>query len=557
MIQKDQVIQLVEELRQRSGLTYKNVAILMDCMPDVTMSDGMFHSRFRRFTERQSRYEAAEILALIQAFTDDHGIVCTPFEAILLCSWTGVGIGAMKGLRAFYDDDVFDVALTFSTQVDLDHIHWFDPQERSEIQKQLAQALAKYREKQDIARFFANNRSSQPRTRLEVTRNPPEKPSFDQFDDFERLDHQEIARLIRQSVLDIGKGRHQDAEKVLVKVVHKANPQHTPQIRDAHHNLGVIHIKRAEYARADKYLQTALRLTSDSDGAARARIFADMGANAFAQGLYPKARGHYEQGLRIARSVGARSVVAFLQDSLGSVATETQQYRQAYQHYESAQRIAREDGNMLRLAYAYKGLGSASEMIPAVCHRSKDFYLKGLGRAEDLGHTELVAQFNWLIGSLQTEQRDLLNGERALKEAAALAIDAALPALWANILITLGRSYIQEHKWNIATTTFHNAFLQITHIDNFELIAKTLYGIALAQVAQRYTIGTNDVKGTIQQLSFLRKDPSFAHVPPQAMDARFLHKAQTDFGLGLANFPNLERYRLVKALQFLFGWSQQ
>jgi len=314
---------------------------------------------------------------------------------------------------------------------------------------------------------------------------------------------------------------------------------------------GVIHIKRAEYARADKYLQTALRLTSDSDAAARARIFADMGANAFAQGLYPKARGHYEQGLRIAESIEARSVVAFLKHSVGTVAHETGMYKLALTYYQQADDAAQEVENYERVAHIYKSLGGIYEHLGQT-DAVEEAYLTGLKYTNRIVNPELFIQLNWFIGVYQTQRGHPLDGEAKLKESAALAMDMRFPSLWTGALIALGKFYFQEHKWNVATHTFLEALNRAVQIHNYKLISRAVYGVALAQVSKRYIIGTNDVLQTLQELSLLRSEPIFANVPPRAMSGKFLQASQNYFQLGLINYPGLERYRIVEALRLLF-----
>lgn len=552
MIQKAQIIQLVHEFKKRSRRKYKDVAAWMDSTPEVTMTEGVFQSKFRRSPERQTGYEAQEIPALIRAFTKDGKTVCTAFEGILLCSWTGVGFSPFAELRKIFGDEAFDVALKVSSEVQMDQITWANPLDRQNILEKLAEEKARYIQQNDPAAFLSNVRWRDEHPLLEVLRNPPENASFIEDELFEQYDHREIVKLIEQAANDVNAGQLEDAVPFLTKLTHKDN-RRSEHRSDAYHYLGIAHIKRGNYAAAGEDLQRALDLASDSDLVSRARILANMGANAFAQGFYLEADSRYRQGLELAQQIEHHNITTFLISNLGFTAFEMQDYDRAYGFYQRAEEMALISEHPERLAYAYKGLGTASE------HRgnlelSKEQYATGLDLAEKIGHTELMIQFNWLIGVLQTqtEPQWRLQGEGKLKTAAALAIDNRLPRLWAIAFIALGKYRIQECQWNVAIPTFQEALLIATQICNYELIAKAAYGIALAEMASKYIIGMNDTKKTLRTLSLFRIDSSFANIPQQAFHQSFLEKAHQYFKLGLPNYPNLERYRIVAALRVLF-----
>jgi len=553
MPQKAQVIQLVSEFKERSRRKFKEVVAQMDSTPDVTMTMGVFQSKFRRFPERHTLYEAREITALIQAFTDQGEIVCTPFEAILLCAWTGISVSAE--VKELFKEDDFNVAMRVFMEASKEQILWSDPIVRNRILKLLEEESNSI-QKLDWSAFLDDQPSGHTTPYLTVGDTQSEKPEFTEYEKFERYDHREIASLIKQAAKDVNTGQILGAEDFLTKYLHKANPQHSAQIRDANHNLGVIHIKRGNYAVADEYLRAAFDRTSSSDSAPRARILGDMGANAFAQGLYTEAQKKYLQGLEIVDGSETYNVAMFLQNSMGVVAFELQQYDKAYHYYEQTRAMAWESKNIERLAYAYKGMASVSE-IRNNFEYSKRLYSTGLGYADQIGHTELFIQFSWLIGVLQTQRDQRLKGEGNLKVAATVAADNNLSSLYMRIFISLGRFYIQEHKWDLATDVYLETLEKAIQIQNHELIAKSMYGLALISLAQKHIIGTNDVIETIRSLSFLLKNQAFHSVPVGTFNGEFLEKAQSDFQLGLLNFPNLQRYQIVKAFQILFSGEER
>lgn len=548
MLQKSYVIQLVKELKDRSSQSYKDVIAKMDSVPGVVMSHGVFQSKFRRFPERQTNYETKEIVELIQAFSNKGKLVCSPFEAILLCSWTGVSVGALGDIRKFFKADEFDVALRVSMRIAVDQIRWFEPEERGQILA-LLEKEAQVEEDHFIP-FFAK---SPPVTDSLITilRNPPEKPSSGAYDEFEHLDHRDIAHLIARAADDIHIGNHQETESFLGKLVSGGQHRYSNFLGDAHHYLGLVSIKKANYFEAREYLEKAFKLRGDSDETARARILGNMGANAFYQGLYSEAEGHYLQSLEIATENKHHNLILFNTNSLATVHHEKGDYNAAAKLYEKALKLAVESNDLDRIAYIYKSIGGLNERFHQI-ELSKKAYLKSLEYTNRIANTELFIQLNLYLGVLETQYGRSLEGEYLLKQAVILSRDTAHVNLEIGAIVSLGIYYLQEHKWDVAVHSFHETLEMSLSTRNYYWISMSVYGVALSKMLKTYVVGNSDTAQAIRHLSGLLKYPIFSTVPADALTTQFLEGAQKYFQLGLINFPGLNRYRIVEALQSLF-----
>lgn len=563
MIRKDQIVLLVGELKQRSGRKYKDVIADMAKIPDVLMTHDIFQSKFRRFVERETTYSEAEIVALIEAFSQNGGqTVCTALEALLLCSWAGIGLNALGIIGRYYPADDISAGLHLVTQrlINVNTVDWSDPVARQNILDRLDQVRLGQgsRRRDGQASGFAADLPAGKRQQVEGRRPAPVTVLRDASslpglpDDLGKLDYGDLTRLIQRTRRDVQNGHTHDAEGVLMKLLHKVDPRYSEPKHEIHHQLGILHIKRADYAAAHQHLGQALALIGESDLKNAAAIRANMGANAFYRGDHATAQTYFKQSLAQAEATQDYQIIMFLKNIMGLVALEKREHQVALQLHDDARRLAEQSNDQRRLAYIYMNLGILHEQKQRQ-DLAKNAFNRSLDYAEQSGDSELVVHVNWHMGSLETRNDNLRGGESRLKQALIWAEKLGLDALESNIYITLGRLYIQEHQFSLAQHSLRLALSRAISIRQDENIARALYGIALAVLAEQFVIGPGDVQAVLSHLAFMSRDPFFAHVPPQALQERWLQSAAYRFQIGLPNFPALSRYRIEEALPLIFA----
>lgn len=550
MPNKANIINLIEDIKSRSKLEYKQVVAGMQSQLGIEITEDIFHSKFRRFPERLTTYDKKEIMGVILLFKDDKGkIVCTPLEALLLCTWAGLGFNLLHFLEETYTaEEISAVVETIrQVKVDIDDLDWSNFDVRKNV----------------IEVFLAVQSQNQVSNPLgQVTRNPLPQIYISDYFGSQRLAVEDnptyfppvsLAQGIGQTQSLIQAGHYNNAERVLLKLFEMVKLKQELPHFELYHQFGILKIKQGHHHQAQSYLNSAIQMLSDNDQSAYIRVIANLGANEFYRGDFHQAQSYFEDVLSIAEYRNDKPVIGYLKNMLGVIALENQQFQQATQLLTDTKKISRQIDDRRRLSFAYMNMGILYEQQKQIEHAQKEFEAS-LIQANNIADPELYTHINWHLGSLLAHQGHLLHSEGLLKDIAAIATSLGLLWLEANILIELGRIYIQQHKFQVARTIISDALGKSVIIGNHELISRSLYGISLAILAEKYTIPTNSLTDSVRILKKELNELLFVNINNNSLRTDYLQSAWRYYQLNLVNFPHLSRYKILEALQVVFDY---
>lgn len=474
---KENIIYLTDALKQKSGLSYKEVvnemqSILVKSGIRETFSRHIFDAKFRRFPERKTIYSNHEVLALIKACMVDNQPPCSILEVCLLILWTDVGIKVLYDLgKIFGHNALMQMTMICSRRAaELRAIDWSNASVRKRIEREIGVI------------------PDQHRVTVSGDDTPPSSGRGD-------------TAITDEAVIDTAKSLRKNnqfgaAETLLLSQLQSERDLPPKMQALVNHQLGINAIECNQYERATEYLETAYNLAKGYLPKEIPAILANIGSNEYHKGYYKKAKQYYRQGFIQSIDLKRPDVANFLENALAITLTEEGDYINAERYYVNALALADKRGNNqdkfhnhthLGMLYYYQGYANE-----ALLH---------LRRSE-----ELLSQISELPKRLQAQrfmqmlQLNLFSHTKKEQDISVARLKEIVRATeshyltWYEISIRLDLAkYYANDNFTQAMDEFNNA-LNIAHNnDMVERMVIALYGKAILLLnkkmpAQAHTI---------------------------------------------------------------------
>jgi tetratricopeptide (TPR) repeat protein len=166
---------------------------------------------------------------------------------------------------------------------------------------------------------------------------------------------------------------------------------------------------RGEYQQAEDMLEHALRAMNDAPTTSRATAWMNLGLLRIKRGEYAQAHALFEQALTLARQLDAPSLTAELLQHLGTVANDRADYAAAARYYDESLAISRAADDQWRMAEVL--------FYQAVMHDQRSAYdaaeacgREGLAVAQACGHREFEGVLLGGLGVIAAKRGDLQRG---------------------------------------------------------------------------------------------------------------------------------------------------
>lgn len=532
---KEKVIQLVKELRSRTGKSFAQITREF-AFHDIQMTRDMFENSFRRNPDQNTNYYESEVVALIAIFssTSLQAKSIHVFEALLLLSWTGCGFEAVHRLRSIFPEKLLKAALLLFTEEVASELDWFDPDQRQAVLSKLASGL--------------HNGSWVTEDKLITYPVVVTTPS--QSIDTTDLPDSELALQIASAKRAIWKGRLAEAERWLVAITsEEVAVENKTAYVEACQNLAILYTKKGQYDASNTLLQKGVSRVEEMSRLS-GQLHANQGVNAFHQGDYLAAGRYFTHSLAIAQTLNELELIAFNQNGLGATTAESLDYPRARSHYKEALQLARRLGKPERTAFVLMNLGILNHYSNRydAAYRFFEEAKPLVGQSENI---ELQVQCCWSEGALRVSQRDRYTAEAYLREALHTAYDCNLVWQQLSIQIELAKLYLQNRGWEDSLRYFEETFHQAIEIENDKLSTSAIYGLALTIGVRDTIVGVSDVESMASLLSRQLPSEMLEVFLAGEYSNRLFRKAEIEVGRSLGHLGDLSRYHVREALELL------
>lgn len=319
-------------------------------------------------------------------------------------------------------------------------------------------------------------------------------------------------------------------------------------------NCGIIEMELGDYDKAAEYYEVARQWAERYEQTVQmCNIMANFGTLAALQADYEKSRDYLAQCLSLAVRLNDLHLITFAQNALGYALSELGALDQAEEYYQDALHLLKKTKNIERLAYVFMNLGVLHH-TKKLYQQAQDFLDEAFVLAEQIGHILLQVQIGWNIGDAQCARGEYLEAEATLKEYLITAQDCRLMRLATGILISLGKLYARQQKWDMARHSFIEALSG--DVIQSEFNSQGLYGFALSVVAPTQIVGKYDETRTRRAIVAALDDSLRAQIRRFSVNETTLIVAERHFQQDLENFPHLNRFLLVDALLALLSEIQ-
>lgn len=250
----------------------------------------------------------------------------------------------------------------------------------------------------------------------------------------------------------------------------------------AYNSGGALAFATGGYARAETYLQQALRLRlqiEDSEGIAS--TYNNLGNLAWNQSDLLSARRYFEEAVHIAESIQNTKLVASVLNNLGTLLQSLNEFALAEEYLGRALAIWRSFGNQQSIANTLSNLGGI-----ALRHQQFDqallYYVESLTLQEELGNQRNAGAVLANMGEIALNKGDFAQAKAYFDRT--LTLQRAVDYQWgvASAIGDLGRIAFYQGEYGIALARLQEALAlmrQFNDTSKMALILEHLGAVAL------------------------------------------------------------------------------
>jgi CHAT domain-containing protein/uncharacterized protein HemY len=238
-----------------------------------------------------------------------------------------------------------------------------------------------------------------------------------------------------------------------------------PQLQTlALNNLGNIYKSQGDALRALEYFQRSQKLAEDlKDQESLSRALFNIGTVHAAQGSYQQALEFYQRSLSIKEKLGVKTNVDGLLGNIGIAYFKQGDYGLALDYHQRALKLGEEMGDKEVIAGSLNNIGDLYGE-QGKYEEALEYYQKGLSLADAIGNKPLVAQARRDLGELYLRLGDYRKAVEQADLAAALALQADLPAVFWSARAVAGSSHIALNQFDLARRSLSDAISTIERL---------------------------------------------------------------------------------------------
>ncbi|MEM9954963.1 MAG: tetratricopeptide repeat protein [Chloroflexota bacterium] len=460
---------------------------IVETMPEVAERQdiGDFDFDYRIFkeqflktkgTQAQKAHNSTIIYVLIHALAGENPFeLCHPFDALMICEWSGAGMSAFKKLSSLYGTDAIQDASNFFMMQDSD-FNYLDDETFDSIY---------HRYTNDDPLFLDNQvtYSGEAKTQSYFLRLPHPYLDFEQairsraitIRDVEALD---ITRELEHIKRLINEGYQIEAEDRIYTIRETAEAVSYYRI-ELLQLLSLVRHHQARFTEAQDYLNEAYSNANDSQ---KAPILGNLGLNAIYLDNFHEAKNYFEQGLELARD---DIVKIYMYSSLGNLAHAKRHFTEAQQAYTLAMNNAKPIYAKERLAFLYLNMGGLY-----FDQKQYDFaeinYINAQQIINKMNNPHLYIQLWWNVGLLTANRGQSSYAIAQLNEISHFATQMLLPSQSLGIQLDKAKLILVRSEFPLAYDLFNQLFAKAVQINIDDYIERAFYGVILS-IVQRYS----------------------------------------------------------------------
>ncbi len=207
------------------------------------------------------------------------------------------------------------------------------------------------------------------------------------------------------------------------------------------------------------------------------------GVLAYRQNDYARAEGYFQSCLRLRQMLEDSSGIAFVLNSLGSVALDRGEFTRATALYQESLRLRREINDEWGIASTLNNLGNAAA-DQGEYERAAAMYAESLALYRRLGDQWSIASSLNNLGEVAMQQGDWKRAEALLRESLATRRALGEPRGIGLVLRNLADLALERHEWRQARALLKESLTLGQNSNAKEVMAMCFEGLAFLENAQ-------------------------------------------------------------------------
>ncbi len=197
---------------------------------------------------------------------------------------------------------------------------------------------------------------------------------------------------------------------------------------------------------------------------------------------YAQAEMYFQEALPLAEAMGLREHIAAFYTNLSVIARYRGHGTQAEASALKGLSLAREIGHKIGMCSLLSGLGVLYTQLQDF-EKARQYLEESVVLAEEIGHPYEQCKALYALSRVSIRQEDWCRAETCLKEISKLVENNQNSQLKCDCLNGWGEYYMQQKQIEVATISFREALNLARQIDEKEITAHSLYGLARVTLA--------------------------------------------------------------------------